>query len=422
MWRIPLCDLNYDENEERAVIEVLRSKWLTMGPRTEEFEARASEYLGVKHAVAMCNCTCALETAYAIAKRRRGWSAGASPVRRGAPLIAVPDLTFAATVNAALAVGARPALTDIDELDSPLISPGRAAEILARERGDKLAVVIVHYAGFDCHSDEFARLAAEHDVMLIEDAAHGMGAWARSGRRLGATGQIGCFSFFSNKNLATGEGGMLVTSDDDIATEARLIRSHGMTSLTYDRYRRRSTGYDITAPGHNYRCSEITAALGIEQLRKLDRANAARRRLYKIYRHYLEGAPGVILPFSRSDETIDIGACHILPIVCRGGAMRDAVRKALGVANIQTSHHYPPVHTFSWYRRFLGEMLGDLTIPEGSALGDDFPPPESLRAPSLRWPVSLHYAAREITLPLYPALRQADVEEICSIVRRVAEN
>jgi dTDP-4-amino-4,6-dideoxygalactose transaminase len=371
----------------------------------------------------MSSCTTALETAYAIAKRRRGWPVGASAaadMRRGAPVIAVPDITFVATANAALAVGARPALVDIQDLSRPVMRMNHAAETLDGIHGEKLAITIVHYAGFDSDSDSFAALAAERGLLLIEDAAHAMGGWSRSGRRLGTTGEIGCFSFFSNKNLATGEGGMLVTNDPEIASDARKLRSHGMSSLTHQRHMSGAVGYDVSLPGHNYRCTEITAALGIEQLKKLDRANTSRRRLYKMYRYYLRDVPGVLVPYADSDDDIDRSACHIFALVCRSAVLRDALRARLHNAGIQVSHHYAPIHTFTWYRGALAELCGPLDVPAPENLGSDLPSAEELRRSGHSWPVSLHFSAREITLPLYPSLRETQVEEICGIVKQVA--
>lgn len=396
MWRIPLCDLNYDINEERAVIEVLRSKWLTMGPKTEEFEAQAAEYLGVKHAIAVANCTCALEMAYQFAftagstlpdgtERRRS----AQGRRRG--VVLAPDITFVATANAAIASGGIPEFVDVLAPDVPFMSLASASEALLRRKGVVCAVAVMHYAGFDSNAQDFLQLAQRHDVLLVEDAAHAMGGFSSSGRRLGTIGDIGCFSFFSNKNMATGEGGLVVTNRDDAAQALRLMRSHGMTTLTYERHASKRHGYDVLAAGHNFRCTEIAAAIALEQLKKLDAANERRRQLYHAYAEQLDGLEQAMLLFANTGNRIKQGACHILPLLCRTSELRDKVRAALDEAEIQTSHHYPPLHSFTFYRKMRS--------------GESF-----INA--------IAFSSRQITLPLHPGLQEQQVSEICGVIKK----
>lgn len=391
MWRIPLSDLNYGPEEERAVLDVLRSRWLTMGPRTEEFEARFAAHTGARHAVAVANCTCGLELVYAWAMCRAADAHGAGPEPFG---FIVPDITFVATASAALTSGARAVLTDIRGAARPSLCPDAASRALARGGSRVAAVSLVHYAGFDAGAAEMLALARAHGVVLVEDAAHAAGGRAADGRHLGTLGDAGVFSFFSNKNLATGEGGMVVTDNADLAAAVRAARSHGMTASTHARHATRGHGYDVAFAGHNYRCTEITAALGLAQLARLDEANARRRALYRLYRDLLAATDRVALPFSADDE-VARGACHILPLVCESEALRDAVRAACDGAGIQTSHHYPPIHTFSGYRR-LAEA------------DDDAPRPAC--------PRSEEFARREITLPLWPGMGEGAVEEVCAVV------
>jgi dTDP-4-amino-4,6-dideoxygalactose transaminase len=384
MWRIPLSDLNYDEHEERAVLEVLRSKWLTMGPKTAEFEALAAGYLGARHAIAVANCTCALELAYAAALRRHEGT--------GRTSVLVPDVTFVATANAAMAAGGQPVLCDIESPDIPLLSVGTA--VRSGSPGEWAVIATVHYAGFDANAQALRQLAHDRGALLIEDAAHAIGGLGKDGAKLGTIGDVGCFSFFSNKNLATGEGGMVVTNDDEIADEVRLRRSHGMSSPTFDRHRVRAHGYDVTVHGNNHRCTEITAALGIEQLKKLDAGNGRRRGLYRLYVEMLQAWPEVAVAFSDRPDAIDRSSCHILPLLCESGELRDRIRETMDVAGVQTSHHYPPVHGFTFYR----------------ALAD------SGRLHHASCPNAESFAARQITLPLHPGLKEVEVEEICALV------
>jgi dTDP-4-amino-4,6-dideoxygalactose transaminase len=418
MWRIPLSDLNYGPEEEAAVLEVLRSRWLSMGPKTEEFESAAAEYLGVKHAIAVTNCTCALELAYEYLLNVRGESGRIPNARK--PMVVVPDITFVATSNAAIYAGARPTFCDITNLNMPTARLAHARALLDAAGDSAAAVALVHYAGFDAGAEQFAELCRSHNVTLLEDAAHAIGSTTATGAALGTIGSIGCYSFFSNKNLATGEGGLLVTNDEDTAIGLRLLRSHGMTSLTYQRHRTRTHGYDVLSVGHNYRCTELMAALAIEQLKKLDAGNARRRELFRLYRSTFAGETRLLVPFAGDDEAIDRSACHIFSLLCSSPGLRDRVRDSHNAAGIQTSHHYPPVHTFPYYHQTVG---AGIRIPSLHELGEGFPPGWASGRSEFPLAASVHYAARQITLPLHPGLTDADVEEItATILRTVAHS
>lgn len=391
MWQIPLSDLNYGPEEERAVTDVLRSRWLTMGPRTEEFEARFAQYTGARHAVAVANCTCGLELVYAWAMCRAVEGRGACP--QDPPAFLVPDITFAATANAALVSGARVDLMDIESATRPLLAMETCERELRRRRGNVAAISLMHYAGSDAGAEKFRDVARREGVMLIEDAAHAAGGFTREGRHLGTIGHAGVFSFFSNKNLATGEGGMVVTDDDELASALRRARSHGMTALTYERHTARRHGYDVMSAGHNYRCTEITAALGLAQLAKLDAGNARRRELLRLYRDTLASCQQVALALS-SDEELTHSAGHIAPLLCESRKLRDAIRAACDADGIQTSHHYTPLHEFTSFAR-LREAC-------------DEPPGQFSNAEK--------FARTEITLPLWPGMTEAQVARVCAVV------
>jgi dTDP-4-amino-4,6-dideoxygalactose transaminase len=262
-WKIPLFDLDYGPEEEQAVLDVLRSRWLTMGEVTARFEAAFAESCGVKHAVAVANGTVALHLA----------CLGAD-IGPGDEVI-VPALTFVATAACVRYVGATPVFADVTSPDDLTLSP-QSVEALITPR--TRAIIVMHYGGYVCDMPAFRALAEKHNLKLIEDACHAPGA-ERDGRRAGAWGDVAAFSFFSNKNLATGEGGMLTTDDDEIAAKLRRLRSHGMTSLTWDRHRGHAWSYDVTDLGYNYRPSEMLAALGLAQLSKLEASNQRRREL-----------------------------------------------------------------------------------------------------------------------------------------------
>jgi dTDP-4-amino-4,6-dideoxygalactose transaminase len=237
-----------------------------------------------------------------------------------------------------------------------------------------------------------ARIAKRHGLVVIEDAAHAPGASWR-GRPCGAIGGVGCFSFFSNKNLPVGEGGMIVTSDDELAARLRLLRSHGMTTLTWARHRGHATSYDVLTQGFNYRLDEIHAAVGLHQLRALPARNAARGRLAAAYADALHDRAGIVVPFVH--PRADADPAHHIAVVCLPQrADRDDVRAALQKAGIQTSVHYPPIHTFTAYA----------DLPRRRAL-----------------PRTDEISSRILTLPLHPGLGDEDVELVTtSLLEAVA--
>ena len=329
--RIPLSDLDYGVEEEQAVLDVLRRRWLTMGAVTQEFEKEFAGFSGAKHAFAVCNGTDALHLA--------ALALGIGP---GDEVI-VPALTFVATANAVLYTGAEVRFADVSGVEDLNISP---EEIEKQVTGRTKAIFLVHYGGYPCRMPEILEIARRRGLAVVEDAAHAPGA-SLDGRTLGTWGDIGCFSFFSNKNLATGEGGMLVTNRDDLAEKVRKLRSHGMTTLTWDRHRGHAYTYDVVALGHNYRIDEIHSALGLVQLHKLVANNSRRQAITKLYRQGFDGSGffGVKLPFLNSPEG---SSCHIFPILLPSDADRQVFMDEMRARGVQTSIHYPPIHLFSY--------------------------------------------------------------------------
>jgi dTDP-4-amino-4,6-dideoxygalactose transaminase len=236
-WRVPLIDIDFGIEEEEAVLQVIRSRWLSMGMVTQAFEQEFAAFIGAKYALAVTNATAALHLACL--------AVGIGP---GDEVI-VPSLTFVATANAVRYTGATPVFADIESLDWLNISP---ASIESRITGHTKAILVVHYAGFPCNMPAIMDIARRHNLVVLEDAAHAIGS-SLGGRSLGTWGAIGCYSFFSNKNMTTGEGGMLATDDDSLAEKLRLLRSHGMTSLSWDRHQGHAYSYDVVDLGYNYR-------------------------------------------------------------------------------------------------------------------------------------------------------------------------
>lgn len=368
--RIPLSDMAYDTEEEQAALEVIQRRWLTMGSVTQKFESEFARSVGVKHALAVSNGTHALHLACL--------ALGIGP---GDEVI-VPALTFVATANAVLYTGAEVRFAEIIGEDDFNISP---EDIEERITPHTRAIVVVHYGGYACRMPEILEIARHHELAVIEDAAHAHGALLED-RALGTWGDAGCFSFFSNKNLATGEGGMLITDRDDIAEKVRVLRSHGMTTLTWDRHHGHAYTYDVVALGNNYRIDEIRSALGLVQLGKLAENNARRKAITERYRKGLMGtdAFGIELPFCNAPG---IPAHHIFPILLPEGTDRIKFMESMRNAGVQTSIHYPPIHQFTYYRQ---------------------------RYPELSLPVTEEVAAREVTLPLYPGLRDDEVDWVLS--------
>ena len=369
-WRVPLADLDIGIEEDNAVLGVLHSRWLTMGEVTQKFEEEFRQLVGCKHTLAVSNATEALHLACL--------ALGIGP---GDEVI-TPSLSFVATSNAVLYTGADVKCADISGSEDLTIDPmDIERKITPRTR----AIIVMHYAGYACRMNEIMAVATRHHLPVIEDAAHCPGA-SLDGKALGNWGQIGCFSFFSNKNISTGEGGMVTTNDDELAKKIGLQRSHGMTTLTYDRHKGHAYSYDVVDLGYNYRIDEIRSALGIEQLKKLARNNALRRTWTDLYRSQLKDL-GVGLPFEKQPG---ISACHLFPIVLPEGTNRKLVIDRMRERRVQTSIHYPPTHLFSYYL----QRYGRVSLPKTEEI-----------------------AERELTLPLYPTMGEEAVEIVVEALK-----
>lgn len=373
-YRIPLFDLNFDQAEEQAVLDCLRSKWISTGPRTAEFERTFTEMMGGAHSVALTNCTVALHLALILVGIGEGDE------------VICPSLTFVATANAIRYVGATPVFADIVGPHDLTMDP---ADIERKITPKTKAIMVMHYAGFPCDMDRIMALANDKGLKVIEDACHAPFSEHHDGRKLGTIGDVGCFSFFSNKNISTGEGGMLVTRNPEYAERAKLLRSHGMTSMSYQRAKGHSTSYDVVEHGYNYRMDDLRSAIGVVQLGKIPADYEKRAGLRERYVRNLSDNESLVVPFARRNGYF---SNYIFPVLLAKGdaSRRDAVRDALAEKGIQTSVHYPPVHRFSTYE--------PLSIP---------------------LPVTEQCADRLVTLPMYGALTPAMVDEICDVLKSV---
>ncbi len=366
--QLPLSAPSFDEAEAQAVADVVRSGWLTMGPRTARFEGEFAAFVGSGNGVMASSCTAALHLAFA-----------ALDLGPGDEVI-VPSLTFVATANAVAYTGATPIFADIVSAQTPLIDP-EAVRALVGPRTK--AICAVHYGGYVADMVALRALCDRHGLALVEDAAHSPGARSPEGPA-GSLGDISCFSFFSNKNLVTGEGGMATSDDERLVARMRLLRAHGMTATSWDRERGHASGYDVVERGYNYRPSELEAALGLVQLGKLPAMLERRRELVGRYRSGLAESPeSGFIPFSQ--ELDEMSSCHILPLVTPSDEAREDVRARAAEAGVQTSVHYQPVHAFKVFQ-----------------------PQDPL-------PLTEDYARREVTLPLYPAMDDSDVDRVLAL-------
>jgi dTDP-4-amino-4,6-dideoxygalactose transaminase len=369
-WTIPLFDPDLGDEEIVAVTDVLRSKWLTMGGVTEKFERLFASKIGAKYCFAVTNGTAALH----IANIALGIGSNDEVI--------CPALTFVATANASRYSGAKVVFADSKSEQDLTIDP---CDIESKITPRTKAIIVVHYAGFPCDMEAIMKIARKRRLKVIEDCAHAPLAWCKIKgikRYVGAIGDVGCFSFFSNKNMTTGEGGMIATDNDELASKIRLLRSHGMTTLTYDRYKGHIYGYDVTALGYNYRIDEIRSALGLCQLNRLVDNNAKRRQLFQLYKTRLLSIPSIVLPFA--DRNLEQATPHILPIIAKNHRENTVAR--LGAAGIQTSKHYDLIPTFTLYK--------------------DMP-----------FQSKISHINNIVTIPFFPGLREDQVEEICSIIR-----
>jgi dTDP-4-amino-4,6-dideoxygalactose transaminase len=369
-WKVPLSDLLVDEEIRRAIDDAARSGWWSMGPRVEEFEAAFASFVGSRNAIAASSGTAALHLALLAANCGPGDE------------VVLPSLNFVAAANIVTHTGARPVFCDIlGPLDLNL-DPMRLERSLT---SSTKAILVLHYGGYCCDADAVLDLAGRYGLVVIEDAAHAPGAsW--KGRMCGTLGEIGCFSFFSNKNLPIGEGGMVVTDDDDLASRVRLLRSHGMTTLTWARHQGHASSYDVVAPGYNYRLDEVRAAIGLVQLRRLEASNRARGRIVAYYRNELDGVNGLAMPFGERDS--ETSAHHLAVLLLPRAELQAALRRHLSDRGIQSSLHYPPIHRFSQYaHRTRGKL-----------------------------PVTEDVSDRLVTLPLFPHMREEQVELVVGAI------
>ena len=375
---IPFARPWIDDAEITAVGEVIASKWISTGPKTEEFERRFAEYIGVKHALAVSSCTAALHLALI-----------AAGVGEGDEVITTP-YTFTATAEAINYTRAKPVFVDINSRTLNIDLTKIPEKLSPRTR----AILPVHIAGVPCDMDALSELCQKHDLLLVDDAAHAIPTDYK-GQRVGSIGDMSAFSFYANKNLTTGEGGMITTNDDTLAKLIKPMRLHGLNKDAWTRQSNRSAWhYQVDSQGYKYNMTDIQAAMGLCQLTKLDEQTEIRRRHVQTYNEALETLPEVVTPLQ---ETINRHSCHLYIIQLQTERLRtnrDEFIEAMRQANIECSVHYTPLHLFQFYQQQYGYRAGDFPCAESTF-------------------------ERVVSLPLHPNLETEDIHIVVDTIKSI---
>lgn len=370
------------EEEIAEVVDSLRSGWITTGPKVKRFEEAFGAFVGSPHSVAVNSCTAGLHL-----------SLLAAGIKPGDEVITTP-LTFCATVNTILHVGATPVLADVDPVSLNLSVAEVARHITPRTR----AVVPVHYAGNPCDMAAFRELADAHGLVLIEDAAHAIGTYHR-GRHAGTFGDFASFSFYATKNLTTAEGGMIACRSEEAAERLRVLALHGMDKDAFKRYTAAGSWfYQVVAPGYKYNMTDLAAGLGLAQLARFEAMQAVRFSHVARYQEAFGAAPFDLPPAPIAEG--DAHSWHLYLLRLRENELaidRDAFAEALKERGIGISVHFIPIHLHPFYQQHLGFREGDHPVAEANY-------------------------RRMISLPLYPKMTPEQVDRVVETVLDVARH
>ncbi len=382
---IPYCRHSIGDDEIREVVDTLKSDWLTTGPKALRFEQMFKEYVGCKHAIAVSSCTAALHLALC-----------SYDIGPGDEVITTP-FTFASTAEVIEYRGAKPVFVDIDPTTFN-IDPARIEErITQRTR----AIIPVHYGGIPCDLNAIGKIADRHGLAVVEDAAHAVGS-EYGGAKIGSHGNPTAFSFYPTKNMTTGEGGIIAVNDDEIGQRLRVLSLHGISKDAWKRYSKQGQWYyEIHDLGYKYNFTDLQAALGIQQLARLDAFNARREQLARIYMDELRDVPGLRFPrwYSRwYDGEAPAGtksAWHLFVMLLDNDQVqinRDEFVEQLKLAGIGTSVHFIPLHLQPYYARKYGYKRGDFAIAE-------------------------QVFDQLISLPLYPKLTESQLGRVIDVIK-----
>ena len=377
---LPFAQPLIGDKEIEEVTKVMRSGWLTQGPTTKEFEEKFKAYVGAKAAVPTNSCTGAMHT-----------SLLALGIKHGDEVI-TSTLTYTATAHVIAYTGAKPVLVDIDPQTYNL-----NVELVREKITEKTkAVIPVHYAGQPCDIKEIEEIAKEHDLRIVEDAAHAVGA-EYGGKKIGGRGNPTCFSFYPIKNMTAAEGGMMTTNDENLAEKARKFAYFGIDRAAWKRYGKGGQWYyEVQDLGYRYYMTDIQAAIGKVQLEKLDEFNKKRRE----YAKYLTSRLGKLREVKTPTEKEGRVHCwHLYPIVINTDLLtidRNKFVEALAAENIGTSVHFIPIHKHPYYQKTYG--YNDNDFPVANKIFDGL-----------------------LSLPLYPKMSQSDIDDVATAVEKVVQ-
>jgi len=370
-----------EKDEIGEVVKTLRSGWLSTGPKVERFEKLFREYVGSKHACALNSCSAGLHLSLLVAG-----------VNQGDEVITTP-FTFAATANAIIHVGAKPVFIDI-EIDTMNINP----DLIERKITSRTkAIIPVHFAGRPCNMNKIMAIARKHKLVVIEDAAHAIGA-EYHGKKIGSIGDLTCFSFYANKNITTGEGGMVTTNNDEWQRRIRMLSFHGINKGPWQRYSEDDLQhYTVDFPGYKYNMMDLQAAIGIHQLRKIEKFLKRREEIWSIYDEAFKNLP-VNTPVHVKPNIRHARHLYTLILDIKKIKMsRDRLRKALHEENIGTGVHFVSIHLHPYYQKAFSYKRGN--FPNAEYISD-----------------------RTISLPLSPSLSDKDLQDVVSSVKKVLNN
>jgi len=379
---LPFSTPTIEEAEINEVVDSLKSGWITTGPKVKRFEEAFKEYVGAPYAIPLSSATAGLHLTLL-----------ALGIKEGDEIITTP-MTFASTVSMIILCGGTPVLADIEEGTLNIDVAKVRAKITTRTR----AIIPVHFAGQSCDMDPLFALAREFKLTIIEDAAHAAGTEYK-GQRIGSLPSISIFSFHPNKNITTGEGGMVCTADESLAEEISLLKFHGMSREAWKRFAASGTpNYDILMPGFKYNMMDIQAAIGIHQLPKLDRFIDLRRDIAEYYNREFAGVEELALPRYAPYEQRH--AWHLYTPLVRIEKLtidRDRFMEELKKHNIGSGLHYKAIHHHAWYRQHLN--LPDSALPNAS-----------------------YASERILSLPLFPKMTMEDARDVVEAVKAVIES
>lgn len=366
------------DEEKKEVLDTLDSGWITTGPKTKKFEEEFKGYIGSKFAIAVNSCTAGLHL-----------SLVASGIKEGDEVITTP-FTFSATANVIVHQRAKPVFVDI-ERGTFNISPEEIKKSITTKTK---AIIPVHMAGHPCEMDEIMKIARDNNLIVIEDAAHALEAWYKK-KKIGNISNLTAFSFYATKNITTAEGGMITTNNGKLADKIRILSLHGMSRDAWKRYAQEgSSYYEVEYPGYKYNMTDIQAALGLHQLKKINKFYELRERYYQMYNEGLTGLPGIVIP---KEKDYIKHARHLYIVLLKTEELnlsRENFMQKLRGYNISSSIHFISLHLHPYYRKAFGFKKGD-------------------------FPVAEDVSGRCLSLPLYPKMRETDVEYVIHSIRKI---